>query len=197
MRFAIIFLLGLLAHTVTLADMHDNSNQQPSADYDENLSAEIQAFLDTYAKAYDRQDYDALLGMWDQDYPHPIYMAEEVDPPMHGWQRIRAYFNPKPGFTVLDGIRNEYSDVRANYLTDDLAIATYKLRFDIKVKRQKALSSWDRVMAVFRRKDGQWKLTAYTEAPMSPLTMVRKMLQEQVPDDFSDYIKVKKESSTP
>jgi hypothetical protein len=52
-------------------------------------------------------------------------------------------------------------------------------------------------MAVFRRENGQWKLMAYTEAPMSPLTMVRKMLQEQVPDDFSDYIKVQKEAATP
>ena len=185
MRLVIIVLFSLLIPGIA------------SAENDDSLSADIQAFLDVYAEAYNRQDYDTLLGMWDQDYQHPIYMAEEVDPPMHGWQRIRAYFNPKPGFTVLDGIRNEYSEVRANYLTDDLAIATYKVRFDIKVKRQKALSSWDRVMAVFHRKDGKWKLMAYTEAPMSPLTMVRKMLQEQVPNDFSDYIKTQKEDAAP
>jgi ketosteroid isomerase-like protein len=195
MRLVVILLIGLLAHGAATADTYDNSAPLPSADYDDSLSAEIQAFLDIYAEAYNRQDYDTLLGMWDQDYPHPIYMAEEIDPPMHGWRRIRAYFNPKPGFTVLDGIRNEYSDVRANYLADDLAIATYRLRFDIKVKRQKAMSSWDRVIAIFRRKDGQWKLTAYAEAPMSPLTMVRKMLQEQVPDDFSDYIEAQKENT--
>lgn len=194
---AAMILIGLLAYGAAPADTRDNPGQQPSAVYDESLSAEIRTFLEIYAQAYNRQDYTSLLDMWDQDYPHPIYMAEEVDPPMHGWQRIRAYFNPKPGFTVLDGIRNEYSDVRANYLSDDLAIATYKLRFDIKVKRQKALSSWDRVMAVFRRKDGQWKLMAYTEAPMAPLTMVRKMLQEQVPGDFSDYMEAQKEGTAP
>ncbi len=195
MRLLTIMLISILTYGSALADMHDNFDQLPTPDYDESLSAEIQEFLDIYAKVYNEQDYDTLLGMWDQDYPHPIYMAEEVNPPMHGWQRLRAYFNPKPGFTVLDGIRNTYTDVRANYLTPDLAIATYTLHFDIKVKRQKALSSWDRIMAVFRKKDGQWKLTAYAEAPMSPLTMVRKMLQGQVPEDFPDYIKTQKERS--
>jgi ketosteroid isomerase-like protein len=152
----------------------------------EELSAELKSWLDRYAEIYDRQDYAALLKLWDQDDPDVIYMAEEIDPPMHGWGRINAYFNPKPGVQVLDGIRNRYSDVRARYLAPDLALATYKLKFDIKVKNMKPMSSWDRVMAVFRRKDGQWKLIAYGEAPMAPLTMVRKMLENAVPADFPE-----------
>lgn len=192
-----LLLISMFAAFAASANTHDKFAGVSSSDFDEQLSAEISAFLDVYADAYNRQDYAMLLSMWDQDYPHPIYMAEEVDPPILGWQRIRGYFNPKPGFTVLDGIRNEYTQVRANYLTDELAIATYKLRFDIKVKRQHAMSSWDRVMAVFRLKDGEWKLTAYAEAPMAPMTMMRKMLQEKVPDDFGDYIKEQNEAAQP
>lgn len=187
MRSTLVWLTSLIVANIAMASTHDQFTGMPAA-YDEELSAQIQAFLDGYAEAYNRQDYDTLLSMWDRDYPSPVYMAEEVDPPMHGWQRIQGYFNPKPGFTVLDGIRNEYSDVRANYLSDDVAIATYKLRYDIKVKRQKAMSSWDRVMAVLRKKGGEWKLLAYAEAPMAPATMVRKMLQEAVPDDFDAYL---------
>lgn len=156
---------------------------------EDRLSAEIQAFLDRYAEVYNRQDYPALLAMWDRDDANPIYIAEEVDPPLQGWNLINAYFNPKPGVQVLDGIRNEYTNVKAHYLAPDLAIATYRLRFDIKVKNMKPMSSWDRVMAVFRRKDGEWKLTAYAEAPMAPLTMVRKMLEQAVPADFGEYIR--------
>lgn len=187
MRRTLVMLISLMISNIALASTHDQFTGMAAA-HDEELSAQIQAFLDQYAAAYNRQDYETLLSMWDQDYPYPVYMAEEVDPPMHGWQRIQGYFNPKPGFTVLDGIRNAYSDVRANYLSADVAIATYKLRFDIKVKRQKAISSWDRVMAVLRKKDGEWKMLAYAEAPMAPLTMVRKMLQEAVPDDFDAYM---------
>jgi ketosteroid isomerase-like protein len=155
----------------------------------DSLSTEIQGWLDSYAEVYNRQDYAALLRFWDAEDPDVIYMAEEIDPPMHGWGRLNAYFNPKPGVQVLDGIRNRYSEVRARYLAPDLALATYKLEFDIKVKGMRPMTSWDRVMAVFRRKDGQWKMVAYGEAPMAPLTMVRRMLQEAVPEDFDEYLK--------
>ncbi len=169
--------------TSVAADNNETSGQDSS-----QLTREIEAFLATYAEVYNRQDYTTLVSMWDQDDPDPIYIAEEINPPMQGWDRINAYFNPKPGFSVLDGIRNEYTDVKAHYLGTDLAIATYKLRFDIKVKNQKAMSSWDRVMAVFRKKDGEWKMTAYAEAPMAPLTMVREMIYGQVPDDFDTWL---------
>lgn len=152
------------------------------------LIADITAFLSTYADHYNRQDYEALLDMWDGKDKFPMYMAEEINQPMYGWATINKYFNPIPGKQVLDGIRNSYSEVRAHYLAEDLALATYRLDFDIKVKRQKAMTSWDRVMAVFRRVDGEWKLTAYAEAPMAPLTMVRKMLESAVPEDFNEFL---------
>lgn len=136
------------------------------------LDAEITDFLGRYAAAYNRQDYAALLALWDRDDPDVFYIAEEIDPPMQGWKLIEAYF-ARPG--VLDGIRNEYSNVRASYLAPDLAIATYRLRFDIKVKNMKPLSGFDRVVAVFRRKNGEWKIARYAEAPQAPLTMVRKL----------------------
>ena len=78
---------------------------------------------------------------------------------------------------MLDGIRNEYTNVRAHYVATDVAVATYRLRFDIKVKNLQPLSSFDRIMAVFRRKNGEWKMIAYGEAPQAPLTMIRKALK--------------------
>ncbi|MCB1597603.1 MAG: nuclear transport factor 2 family protein [Gammaproteobacteria bacterium] len=172
------------------------------------LERELSEFLDRYAALYNRQAYAELLEMWDTGDPDSFYMAEEVDPPMYGWQAIRAYFD-RPG--SLDGIRNEYSEVRARHLAPDLALATYKLRFDIAVKDMKPLSSFDRVVAVFRRRDGEWKLAAYAEAPQAPLTMVRKLarnskslgpaeqqallqtvkslLEDTVPADFEQWLK--------
>ena len=138
------------------------------------LDQELTAFLARYAEAYNREDYVTLLEMWDQDDPNAFYMAEELDPPMHGWKTIRAYF-ARTG--VLDGIRNEYSSVRAHLVAPDVAVATYRLRFDIKVKTLPPLSSFDRIMAVFRKKGGEWKMIAYAEAPQAPLTMIRKALK--------------------
>lgn len=152
------------------------------------LIKDIESFLATYADNYNRQNYEALLSMWDQSDVFPMYMAEEIDAPMYGWDAINKYFDPMPGTQVLDGIRNRYSQVRAHYLAPDVALATYVLHFDIKVMRSPSMTSWDRVMAVFRRVDGEWKLTAYAEAPMAPLTMVRKMLENAVPEDFDAFI---------
>ena len=138
------------------------------------LDGEISAFLARYAEAYNRQDYAAVLAMWDQDDPDVFYMAEEIDPPMHGWKTIRSYF-ARPG--ALDGIRNEYSNVRAHYIAPGVAIATYRLRFDIKVRNLEPMSSFDRIVAVFRQTGDGWKLIAYAEAPQAPLTMIRKALK--------------------
>jgi len=149
-----------------------------TATADQGLNAEIERFLARYAALYNRQDYPALLDMWDRESPNPIYMAEEIDPPMHGWNVINAYFNPPPQFPVLEAIRNEYTRVKAHAVAPDVAVATYRLRFDIKLRGKPAVSSYDRVMAVFKKRDGEWKLTAYTEAPMAPLTMVRQMTQK-------------------
>jgi len=171
------------------------------------LDQELTDFLVRYADAYNREDYTTLLGMWDQDDPYAFYMAEEIDPPMHGWKTIRAYFS-RTG--VLDGIRNEYTNVRSHYVAPDVAVATYRLRFDIKVKNLEPLSSFDRIMAVFRRKNGEWKMIAYAEAPQAPLTMIRKLLktsksldpaqqkdllrtvqtllQDAVPEDFDEWL---------
>lgn len=153
------------------------------------LSTEIQAWLDRYREFYNRQDYDSLLKMWDADEPNVIYMAEEIDPAMKGWPMLRAYFNPRPGVQVLDGIRNRYSKVRAHMIAPDLAFATYQLEFTIQVKGQKPMTSWDRVTAIFRRKGDEWKMISYVESPMAPLTMVRRMMQREAPPDFSEWAK--------
>lgn len=153
-----------------------------------DLNTQIEAFLASYAEAYNRQDYQALLAMWDADDPDVLYLAEEADPPLQGWDALRHYFNPRPGVQVLDGIRNRYSGVRARELAPGLALATYRLDFEIKVRGLKAMASWDRIVAVFRDRGQGWKLTAYAEAPMSPLTMVRRMLQDDVSADFASFI---------
>ncbi len=126
---ATLTLINLMVWSASMAADHNETSEQDGS----QLTREIEAFLATYAEVYNRQDYTTLLSMWDRDDPDPIYIAEEINPPMQGWGRINAYFNPKPGFSVLDGFRNEYTDIKAHYLAEVLAIATYKLRFDIKV----------------------------------------------------------------
>ena len=181
----IILLLPLNA----LADYHFTTKTTAVTDSEELLAAEITAFLAEYARVYNNQDYKAVKSMWHND-GNPIYMAEEVPFPLYGQDRIDNYFNPRPGKRILDGIDNKYSKVRAKYVAPDIAVATYRLDYDIKLTGMAAMHGWDRIMAVFIKTDAGWKLTAYTEAPMGPATMVRKMMKAtpaETEEEKSDY----------
>ena len=167
----------LLWPNVVLADFHFEAGKPDAVDSeDQQLIAEITAFLAEYESAYNDQDYRAVKGMWLDD-GNPIYMAEEVPFPLYGKARLDNYFNPMPGRRILDGIDNKYSEIRAKYLSPTIAVATYRLDYDIKLVGRPASHGWDRAMAVFVKAGDSWKMTAYTEAPMGPATMVRKMMK--------------------
>ena len=176
MRLLIFFPGFLLAPLQVMADYHYQNTEDAIATDEEKLAGEISAFLVDYAEAYNNQDYRAVKSMWYDD-GNPIYMAEEVPFPLYGKKRLDNYFNPVPGKKILDGIDNRYSKVRAKYLTPDIAVATYRIDYDLKLTGMAAMGGWDRIMAVFRKADNEWKLTAYAEAPMGPMTMVRKQMQ--------------------
>lgn len=170
-------LVGLLAPATVMADHHFDARKRDAVSAEETqLASELTAFLAEYATVYNDQDYRAVKSMWLDD-GNPIYMAEEVPFPLYGQSRMDKYFNPVPGRRILDGIDNRYSKVRAKYVAPGVAVATYRLDYDLKLVGMPAVHGWDRVMAVFAKTDAGWKLSAYTEAPMGPMTMVRKMMK--------------------
>jgi len=165
-----------LTASIVHAEYHFQNTKDAVSDQNQQLAAEISAFLEEYAEVYNNQDYRAVKSMWLND-SNPIYMAEEVPFPLYGKARMDNYFNPVPGRRILDGIDNRYSKVRAKYVAPNIAVATYRLDYDLKLKGMAAVHGWDRIMAVFSKDDTGWKLTAYTEAPQGPATMVRKMMK--------------------
>jgi hypothetical protein len=180
-------LLALLAAPGANADSHFKNHADAIGADEAKLAGEITEFLTAYAAAYNNQDYRKLKSMWLDD-GQPIYMAEEVPFPLYGRKRLDNYFNPVPGRRILDGIDNRYSEVRAKYLTPELAVATYRLDYDLKLVGQPATHGWDRVMAVFAHRDGRWLMTAYAEAPMGPATMVRKMMKAHPPANEEEKV---------
>ncbi|MBT5890611.1 MAG: SnoaL-like domain-containing protein [Chromatiales bacterium] len=167
----------VLLPSVVLADFHfDAKKKNLISNEDMALAAEITAFLVDYETAYNNQDYRTVKSMWSAD-GNPIYMAEEVPFPLYGQSRLDGYFNPRPGRKILDGIDNRYSEVRAKYVAPGVAVATYRLDYDIKLVGMPAMHGWDRLMAVFVKEGESWKMSAYTESPMGPATMVRKMIK--------------------
>ena len=180
LKFKALFIALLFTlPSVTLAEFHFQKNAKDAInEVDRQLAAEITLFLAEYEDAYNNQDYRKVKSMWVDD-GNPIYMAEEVPFPLYGKARMDNYFNPVPGKRILEGIDNKYSEIRAKYVAPNIAVATYRLDYDIKLVGMNASHGWDRAMAVFVQDESGWKMSAYTEAPMGPATMVRRMMKEQ------------------
>ena len=174
---ALLFAVILSLPAIAAAEFHFEKNAKDAIDnVDRQLAAEITLFLAEYEKTYNDQNYRKLKTMWVAD-GNPVYMAEEVPFPLYGKARLDNYLNPVPGKKILEGIDNKYSEVRAKYVTPNVAVATYRLDYDLKLMGMPAMHGWDRVMAVFMLGKSGWKMSAYTEAPMGPATMVRKMMK--------------------
>ena len=177
---------------------------------DEDIKNEILDLIQETKRIWDTQNYSNLKSLWDAEDNNPLYIPEEkVDFPTD-WNSLERYWNPVPGKKILDGIRNDYSNIKIKLISKEVAIILMDLNYDLKVINSQPLSGFDRVMCVVVKKDGDWKYSAYIEAPMNPMSQVYLMwknaenkndpeyfatylqllnlYEKAVPDDFSDYL---------
>jgi len=158
-------------------------------DTNAEITAAITAVLDQYTAVWDTQEFARLAELWDTDDPTPFYLPEEWMPGfIADWDGLRRYWDPVPGQVIIEAIRNVYSNVNAKLVAPDVAVATFDLRYDLKVAGQTPTGGDDRVLAVFVRRDGAWKFSAYAEAPLNPVALVRRLYQRSVSADFDDYV---------
>ena len=183
---------------------------------DEDIKNEILDLIQETKRIWDTQNYSNLKSLWDAEDNNPLYIPEEkVDFPTD-WNSLERYWNPVPGKKILDGIRNDYSNIKIILISKEVAIILMDLNYDLKVINSQPLSGFDRVMCVVVKKDGDWKYSAYIEAPMNPMSQVYLMwknaenkndpeyfdtylqllnlYEKAVPDDFSDYLKTLNEN---
>ena len=183
---------------------------------DEDIKNEILDLIQETKRIWDTQNYSNLKSLWDAEDNNPLYIPEEkVDFPTD-WNSLERYWNPVPGKKILDGIRHDYSNIKINLISKEVAIILMDLNYDLKVINSQPLSGFDRVMCVVVKKDGDWKYSAYIEAPMNPMSQVYLMwknsenkndpeyfdtylqllnlYEKAVPDDFSDYLKTLNEN---
>lgn len=153
------------------------------------ITAEITEALERYRALWDTQDYARLADAWDTDDPNPFYLPEEWTPGfLTDWDSLRRYWDPVPGQVIVEAIRNTYSNVNAKLVAPDVAVATFDMRYDMKVAGQQPTGGEDRVLAVFVRREGEWKFSAYAEAPLQATAALRRLYQRSVPADFDDYV---------
>ena len=179
MKLSKIIFVSLLIVSFCITNLSFASN--------EKIESEIIELIKETKRIWDTQNYSDLKTLWDTDDENPIYIPEErVDFPTD-WKSLDKYWDPIPGRKILEGIRNDYSNVKIKLISDDVAIIVMDLHYDLKVINSNAMSGFDRVMCVIVKKNGQWKYTAYIEAPMNPMSQVYLMWKESKMNDDPEY----------
>jgi len=178
---AAVFIIGCYHPTYLGANNNDARN-------------EILDLIEETKRIWDTQNYSDLKSLWDETDENPLYIPEErVDFPTD-WSSLERYWDPVPGKKILDGIRNDYSNIKIKLISSDVAIIVMDLHYDLKIINSNPLSGYDRVMCVVVKKNKQWKYSAYIEAPMNPMSQVymmwKKSEKKNDPEYFDTYLQL-------
>ena len=155
------------------------------ASADDALVREIESVLRRAEAIYDLNDSNRYFDeLWSKD-ENLVFMSEQFYPVFYGRKNVEAYF--KPPVKNLYAYRERYSNLQAQYLKPDLALATYHVRYDMHAITRIPLGGWARIIAVMRREEGQWKFLTQYEASMSAISQARRIHEEALSPDFVEF----------
>lgn len=128
--------------------------------------------------AWNRNDYGAVADCFDRADPLPVYQAEEEPTPAIGWTAIDDYFDRTA--KLNEQIAVTYADIETKLLGPDQALAFWQLHWTIKLATHpRPLGGSCRVFALLRLADDRWRFHAYVEAPLSPISYMRRLYEGQ------------------
>ncbi|SVC20852.1 uncharacterized protein METZ01_LOCUS273706, partial [marine metagenome] len=105
----------------------------------EKIKSEIIELINETKRIWDTQNYSDLKTLWDINDENPFYIPEErVDFPTD-WNSLEKYWDPIPGRKILEGIRNDYSNIKIKIISNDVAIIVMDLHYDLKVINSNAM----------------------------------------------------------
>ena len=124
-------------------------------------SQQIAAIIEQYRRGFATLDVAALTGIWDQNYAHIIYIAQEMAEPVQGWVGVERYYQRVAGF--LEQVKTmEVSDVSIDVL-GEVAYAFLSFHFEGEVNGRPHIAD-GRVTFLLRRTSEAWKVIHYHES---------------------------------
>jgi len=155
-----------------------------------DLQQEIEDFFADYSQRWNSQDYASLGECWDQDDTQPFYRPMERENFITDRESLRKYWNPVPGKRVIGGLWNVYTNLKPKLVGADVVVVTFDLEWDLKPPGPGLpVGGTDPGMAVLKKTAQGWRMVAYVEACMSPITYVRKMFEQQARPSFIDFLR--------
>lgn len=138
------------------------------------LASELQAVFDRLSAGFAANDFQAVAAEWDESDPAPFYLAEERDVLIADWPALRDYWQATEAINL--GCQTRWTVGHAKPLGDGHALALFDLDWRMAIAGEpEPYGGFCRGMAVFTRREPGWRLTGYAEAPLSPLTYLKKL----------------------
>jgi len=145
-----------------------------------DVQAEVTAVIHATAEAWNSQDFASVLNLWDPDEPTPSYLAEEQDDWFIGWEKLRAYLDPPKPSPAVQGIREEMRAIHVRQIGPELAIAAWRMHFEMKIIGRRPIGEEVRVSAVLRRTAAGWRYIHWAESPMTGVMYFQKLMERDV-----------------
>ncbi|MEO1038449.1 MAG: nuclear transport factor 2 family protein [Pseudomonadota bacterium] len=137
-------------------------------------AGELTALIEAYAAAWRSGETEALKAFWNTS-ANPVYLAEEADAVFTDWDQVEAYWaaNRQQGFDVELNFRDPcFTDMGA-----DLVLAVWRMDWRVGFPDKPAMAGDNRVAALCRRTGDGWRFAAWIEAPLAPITYMRKLYE--------------------
>lgn len=154
---------------------------------DEQLEKEIQPILDRMEAIYAADPNGSRLlfdELWYQD-ENIVYLSEQFVNSFYGYGQVAAYW--KPSWNTLYGYRELYTNLRATRISEDIALATLDIRYDMHAVTRTPLGGASRLTLVLHKVDDSWKIQQFYETPMSLLSQGRIIHEQALDPDFADF----------
>ena len=128
-----------------------------------------------------------MLELWDPNEPFPTYLAEEQSQWFIGWDRLRGYLDPPRPNPIIEAIREQMRDVKVKLIADDLAIAVWEMKFEMKTIGSNPIGEDVRVSAVLRNTDDGWKYIHWAESPKTAMVYIEDLFEKDISPDWDEY----------
>lgn len=134
------------------------------------LEDAVQAWVTAWC---DRNPED-IMALWDSEDEDARYLPGEREQALTDAASVKDYVVSLCG--LFHTIRHRPGQLIAKQVSEDVGLVFYVLDWAVADARG-PIGGQCRVTAVWRKCEGQWKLTEYAEAPVAPLVELKEFYQ--------------------
>ncbi|MBL8644735.1 MAG: nuclear transport factor 2 family protein [Rhodospirillaceae bacterium] len=154
------------------------------------LQKDIEAVINDMAGRWAKNTWSTIpTDLWDLKEPMPMYLAEEQAGWLIGWEAVNEYFNPKRGGGIMQAAEYNASDIQVRKIADDIAVATWSIYWQMKMRPTPPIAEKLRATGIFRKTKAGWKFIHYAEAPKSPAVYIQELYGDRVSPEFRERVK--------